>query len=100
RTSFPSYRSFPLLRPPISTLFPYTTLFRSYAAAKLKMPLRLVTWLPLHHDMGIILSLFVVIMGLPFEMMRPRDFIQQPKRWIDQLKRKDIDEKLAATYAV
>src|SRR5699024_6573384 len=53
-----------------------------------------------HHDMGIILSLFVVIMGLPFEMMSPRDFIQQPKRWIDQLKRKDIDEKLAATYAV
>src|SRR5690625_2575559 len=39
-------------------------------------------------------------LGLPFEMMRPRDFIQQPKRWIDQLKRKDIDEKLAATYAV
>ncbi|OAH30337.1 FadD32-like long-chain-fatty-acid--AMP ligase [Corynebacterium stationis] len=77
-----------------------TNVLQIYAAAKLKMPLRLVTWLPLHHDMGIILSLFVVIMGLPFEMMRPRDFIQQPKRWIDQLKRKDIDEKLAATYAV
>src|SRR5699024_852035 len=77
-----------------------TNVLQIYAAAKLKMPLRLVTWLPLHHDMGIILSLFVVIMGLPFEMMRPRDFIQQPKRWIDQLKRKDIDEKLAATYSV
>lgn len=77
-----------------------TNVLQIYSAAKLKMPLRLVTWLPLHHDMGIILSLFVVIMGLPFEMMRPRDFIQQPKRWIDQLKRKDVDEKLAATYAV
>ncbi|MFZ2290792.1 MAG: FadD32-like long-chain-fatty-acid--AMP ligase, partial [Corynebacterium casei] len=77
-----------------------TNVLQIYSAAKLKMPLRLVTWLPLHHDMGIILSLFVVIMGLPFEMMGPRDFIQQPKRWVDQLKRKDIDEKLAATYTV
>lgn len=77
-----------------------TNVLQIYSAAKLKMPLRLVTWLPLHHDMGIILSLFVVMMGLPFEMMGPRDFIQQPKRWVDQLKRKDIDEKLAATYTV
>ena len=56
------------------------------------MPLRLSTWLPLHHDMGIILTVFVVIMGIEFELMAPRDFIQQPKRWTDQLSRREGDE--------
>ncbi|WP_018295942.1 FadD32-like long-chain-fatty-acid--AMP ligase [Corynebacterium lubricantis] len=71
-----------------------TNVLQIYTGAQLKMPLRLSTWLPLHHDMGIILTLFVVILGLEFELMAPRDFVQQPKRWIDQLnKREDDDEK-------
>lgn len=77
-----------------------TNVLQIFRAAKLKLPLRLVTWLPLHHDMGIILTVFVTILGLPFEIMSPRDFIQQPKRWIDQLSRKPVDAKLAATYTV
>lgn len=77
-----------------------TNVLQIFQAGKLKLPLRLVTWLPMHHDMGIIMAVFVTMLGLPFEIMTPRDFIQQPKRWIDQLSRKPIDEKLAATYTV
>lgn len=77
-----------------------TNVLQIFRAAQLKMPLRLVTWLPLHHDMGIILTVFVTILGLPFELMSPRDFIQQPKRWVGQLNRKPIDDKLQATYGV
>ena len=69
-----------------------TNVLQIFTAARLRMPLRLVAWLPLHHDMGIILALFVTILGLPNEIMAPRDFIQQPKRWIDQLNRRETDE--------
>ncbi|AWB82779.1 acyl-CoA synthase [Corynebacterium yudongzhengii] len=75
-----------------------TNVLQIYKAAELKMPLRLVTWLPLHHDMGIILAVFVTLLGLPMEMMSPRDFIQQPKRWVDQLARRGDDD--VSTYAV
>ncbi|OWM46126.1 acyl-CoA synthase [Corynebacterium diphtheriae] len=74
-----------------------TNVLQIFAAAQLKTPLRLVSWLPLHHDMGIILAVFVTLLGLEFEMMSPRDFIQQPKRWIDQLDRREGDN---AIYAV
>ncbi|WJZ03862.1 FadD32-like long-chain-fatty-acid--AMP ligase [Corynebacterium freiburgense] len=62
-----------------------TNVLQIFTAAQLKTPLRLVTWLPLHHDMGIILAAFVTILGLEMEMMTPRDFIQQPSRWVKQL---------------
>lgn len=65
-----------------------------FAAAELKTPLRYVSWLPLHHDMGIILAAFVTLLGLEFELMSPRDFIQQPKRWVDQLNRRESDSNI------
>lgn len=69
-----------------------TNVLQIFTAARLETPLRLVSWLPLHHDMGIILAVFVTILGLPNEFMNPRDFIQQPKRWVDQLNRREEDE--------
>lgn len=69
-----------------------TNVLQIYDAVELKMPLRLSTWLPLHHDMGIILTVFVTIMGIEFELMGPRDFIQQPKRWVDQITKREDDE--------
>ncbi|QNQ91208.1 AMP-binding protein [Corynebacterium poyangense] len=61
--------------------------------------LRLVSWLPLHHDMGIILNAFVTILGIENELMSPRDFIQQPSRWIQQLSRREGEEN-AGVYSV
>lgn len=68
-----------------------TNVLQIFTAARLQTPLRLVTWLPLHHDMGIILAAFVTILGLEMEFMTPRDFIQQPSRWTKQLNKRDND---------
>lgn len=76
-----------------------TNVLQIYDAVELKMPLRLSTWLPLHHDMGIILTVFATIMGIEFEIMGPRDFIQQPKRWVDQIARRE-DEDDTFVYTV
>lgn len=75
-----------------------TNVLQIFTAVQLKMPLRLVTWLPLHHDMGIILAVFVILLGLPMEMMNPRDFVQQPSRWVKQISRRGEDD--IHTYAV
>lgn len=68
-----------------------TNVLQIFTAAKLQTPLRLVTWLPLHHDMGIILAAFVTALGLNMEFMTPRDFIQQPSRWTKQLHKREND---------
>lgn len=74
-----------------------TNVLQIFTAARLKTPIRLVTWLPLHHDMGIILATFVTILGLDMELMAPRDFIQQPSRWTKQLHKQD---DIANVYTV
>ena len=59
-----------------------TNVAQIFQALQLQMPARIVSWLPMHHDMGIILAVFVTILGLDFEVMTPRDFIQHPDRWV------------------
>ncbi|MBC2681442.1 AMP-binding protein [Corynebacterium sp. 4HC-13] len=71
-----------------------TNVLQIFAAAKLQSPMRLVTWLPLHHDMGIILAAFVILLGVPFDLMSPRDFIQDPARWARQLSKRSDDENV------
>lgn len=75
-----------------------TNVLQIFVGGKITPSLRLVSWLPLHHDMGIILALFVNIMGFELEMMSPRDFVQQPARWIKQLGQKPEDSTAAVTY--
>ncbi|GGG79520.1 FadD32-like long-chain-fatty-acid--AMP ligase [Corynebacterium pelargi] len=62
-----------------------TNVLQIFRSAQVMTPLRMVTWLPLHHDMGIIVAALVNVLGLQFEFMSPRDFIQQPERWLKQL---------------
>ncbi|WP_151529032.1 MULTISPECIES: FadD32-like long-chain-fatty-acid--AMP ligase [Corynebacterium] len=69
-----------------------TNVLQIFRAVDIKFPLRLSTWLPLHHDMGIILAIFVTILGLPQELMSPRDFVQRPSRWLNQLSRREGDQ--------
>ncbi len=69
-----------------------SNVFQVISAAHLQLPLRLVTWLPLHHNMGIVLGAFVTALGLPFDIMTPRDFIQHPERWIEQMDKRGDDD--------
>lgn len=77
-----------------------TNVLQIFRAAQLKTPLRLVAWIPLHHDMGIILAAFVTILGLQNEIMAPRDFIQRPARWIRQLDRTEGEDGDVNVYTV
>lgn len=71
-----------------------TNVLQIFSAVNLQSPMRLATWLPLHHDMGIILAAFVVLLGVPFELMSPRDFIQDPARWVRQMSKRNDEENL------
>ncbi|MBV7296064.1 AMP-binding protein [Corynebacterium sp. TAE3-ERU12] len=71
-----------------------SNVFQIFSAAQLQTPLRMVTWLPLHHNMGIILGAFVTALGLPFSLMSPRDFIQHPERWVEQLSARNDEENV------
>lgn len=71
-----------------------TNVLQIFSAVNLQSPMRLATWLPLHHDMGIILAAFVVLLGVPFELMSPRDFIQDPARWVRQMCKRNDEENL------
>ncbi|AIG64813.1 acyl-CoA synthase [Corynebacterium atypicum] len=68
-----------------------TNVLQIFAAGKLKSPLRLVNWIPLHHDMGIILAAFVIILGIEFDLFAPRDFIQRPSRWMERIAHREGD---------
>ena len=77
-----------------------TNVIQIYNAAELQQPMRAVIWLPLHHDMGIIVSLLLIVLGSEVELMTPRDFMQQPKRWINQLARRTDDPEDIHVYSV
>lgn len=62
-----------------------------FRAAQLQHPMRLSLWIPLHHDMGMILGAFVTILGVELDLMRPQDFLQRPARWVEQLNRREND---------
>ena len=71
-----------------------TNVLQIFIAVKLQPPVRIVSWLPLHHDMGLILATFASILGIPFDLMSPRDFLQNPARWLKQLDKRDDEENI------
>jgi fatty acid CoA ligase FadD32 len=46
---------------------------------------RAVSWLPLFHDMGLLVVIIPAMIGLPCTVMSPRAFVQRPLRWIKLL---------------
>lgn len=77
-----------------------TNVIQIYTAVDLHQPLRAPVWLPLHHDMGIIVAMLLVVLGNEIELMAPRDFMQQPKRYIQQLSNRADDPEDMHIYSV
>lgn len=77
-----------------------TNVIQIYTAAQIKEPMRIVSWLPMHHDMGIILATLAMVLGDEFEIFSPRDFIQRPERWMDRLDRRAEDPEDMHIYTV
>lgn len=51
----------------------------------LDIGIRSVSWLPLYHDMGLMMIMFPMLCGGQITLMDPMAFIRRPYRWIQQL---------------
>jgi acyl-CoA synthetase (AMP-forming)/AMP-acid ligase II len=51
----------------------------------LDMDVRCVSWLPLYHDMGLMMIVFTALTGAHVTLMDPMAFLRRPYRWIKQL---------------
>jgi acyl-CoA synthetase (AMP-forming)/AMP-acid ligase II len=43
---------------------------------------RLVSWLPLYHDMGLVFLFTALLTGAPVHVLSPQDFVTNPIRWL------------------
>lgn len=51
----------------------------------------MVSWLPLHHDMGLVGCLFMsIIAGLDLWLFQPATFLARPRRWLEELGRHGV----------
>jgi acyl-CoA synthetase (AMP-forming)/AMP-acid ligase II len=58
--------------------------------------IRSVSWLPLYHDMGLLMIVCVAVFGTQVTLMSPVSFVRRPQRWIRQLA---AESKLGPTFA-
>ncbi len=58
--------------------------------------IRSVSWLPLYHDMGLLMIVCVAVFGTQLTLMSPAAFVRRPQRWIRQLA---AESKHGATFA-
>ncbi len=63
----------------------YTNAMQMIMAGGLDMGVRSVSWLPLYHDMGLMMIVFTALTGAPVTLMDPMAFLRRPYRWIKQL---------------
>lgn len=62
-----------------------TNVLQMILAGDLDMGIRSVSWLPLYHDMGLIMIMFPALCGNHITLMDPMAFVRRPYRWIKQL---------------
>ncbi len=63
----------------------YTNAMQMILAGGLDMDVRCVSWLPLYHDMGLMMIVFTALFGAHVTLMDPMAFLRRPYRWIKQL---------------
>jgi acyl-CoA synthetase (AMP-forming)/AMP-acid ligase II len=62
-----------------------TNVLQMIVAGGLDMKIRSVSWLPLYHDMGLMMIMFPVLCGGHITLMSPLAFVRRPHRWIKAL---------------
>ncbi|GAS97499.1 long-chain-fatty-acid--AMP ligase FadD32 [Mycolicibacterium canariasense] len=62
-----------------------TNVLQMILAGDLDMSIRSVSWLPLYHDMGLIMIMFPALCGAHITLMDPMAFVRRPYRWIKAL---------------
>ncbi|CPR11165.1 fatty-acid--CoA ligase [Mycobacterium bohemicum DSM 44277] len=63
----------------------YTNVMQMVVSGGLDMNVRCVSWLPLYHDMGLMMIMFPALFGAYITLMDPMAFLRRPFRWIRQL---------------
>lgn len=58
--------------------------------------IRSVSWLPLFHDMGLLMIMFPALVGAEITLMSPLAFVRRPFRWIRELGASDAPTFAAA----
>jgi acyl-CoA synthetase (AMP-forming)/AMP-acid ligase II len=73
----------------------YTNVMQMILKGGLDTGVRCVSWLPLYHDMGLVMIMFTALTGAHIVLMDPMAFLRRPYRWIKQL---DIAATSGRTY--
>jgi acyl-CoA synthetase (AMP-forming)/AMP-acid ligase II len=74
----------------------YTNAMQMVATGGLDMDVRTVSWLPLYHDMGLMMIMFTAFFGAHVTLMDPMAFLRRPYRWIKQL---GVEASFGRTFA-
>jgi acyl-CoA synthetase (AMP-forming)/AMP-acid ligase II len=74
----------------------YTNAMQMVMTGGLDVDVRTVSWLPLYHDMGLMMVMFTAFFGAHVTLMDPMAFLRRPYRWIKQL---GIEASYGRTFA-
>ncbi|MGE2733320.1 fatty acyl-AMP ligase [Mycolicibacterium vaccae] len=62
-----------------------TNIVQMAQSVGLDLDIRSVSWLPLFHDMGLLMIMFPAMTGKYLSLMSPVSFVRRPYRWIKEL---------------
>ncbi|ORV14781.1 fatty acyl-AMP ligase [Mycobacterium celatum] len=73
-----------------------TNVLQMIIAGELDMNIRSVSWLPLYHDMGLMMIMFPALFGNYITLMSPLAFVRRPYRWIKELAAESVHGRIFA----